>query len=84
MYIPSEVGQSNGSPVQLAGEPQDPRGGSHPDRNAQFEFINAQVQGFQKRKQPVVSVDTKKKELVGDFRNVGGNGRPGQPEECGY
>ena len=57
-------------------------GGSHPDRNAQFEFINAQVQGFQKRKQPVVSVDTKKKELVGDFRNVGREWRPqGQPEE---
>ena len=68
--------------VQLAGEPQDPRRWLPPDRNAQFEFINAQVQGFQKRKQPVVSVDTKKKELVGDFRNVGREWRPqGQPEE---
>jgi hypothetical protein len=57
-------------------------GSSHPDRNAQFEFINAQVQSFQKRKQPVVSVDTKKKELVGDFKNGGWEWRPpGRPEE---
>ena len=39
-------------------------GSSHPDRNAQFEYINGQVQAFQKRGQPVVSVDTKKKELL--------------------
>jgi hypothetical protein len=57
-------------------------GGSHPDRNAQFEFINAQVQAFQKRKQPVVSVDTKKKELIGDFKNGGREWQPqGQPEQ---
>jgi hypothetical protein len=54
---------------------------SHPDRNAQFEFINAQVVRFQRAGQPVVSVDTKKKELVGDFRNGGKEYRPhGQPE----
>lgn len=52
-------------------------GGSHPDRNAQFEFINARVVDFQKRRQPVVSVDTKKKENLGDFKN---NGREWQPE----
>lgn len=55
---------------------------SHPDRNAQFEFINAQVLAFQKRGQPVVSVDTKKKELIGDFKNNGVEWQPeGQPEE---
>ena len=43
----------------------------HPDRNAQFEYINARVQEFQRRGQPVVSVDAKKKEKVGDFHNAG-------------
>jgi transposase len=57
-------------------------GASHPDRNAQFEYINSQVQRFQKRGQPAISVDTKKKELVGDFRNDGREWRPeGKPEE---
>src|SRR5439155_22353409 len=57
-------------------------GSSHPDRNAQFEYINRQVRTFQKRGQPVVSVDTKKKELVGDFRNAGREWHHrGQPEE---
>ena len=46
-------------------------GSSHPDRNAQFEHISAKVASFQRAKEPVVSVDTKKKELVGDFRNGG-------------
>jgi Rhodopirellula transposase DDE domain len=46
-------------------------GASHPDRHAQFAYINAQVKAFQERGQPVVSVDTKKKELVGDFKNGG-------------
>jgi transposase len=56
-------------------------GNQHPDRNAQFEFINAQATRFQKRRQPVISVDTKKKELVGDFKNTGSEWRPkGQPE----
>jgi hypothetical protein len=59
-------------------------GASHPDRNAQFEYINAQVCRFQKRGQPVVSVDTKKKELVGDFKNGGREYQPkGSPEEVG-
>src|SRR5712691_219985 len=57
-------------------------GGSHRDRNAQFEYINRQVRAFQKRGQPVISVDTKKKELVGDFKNPGREWQPeGQPEK---
>ena len=57
-------------------------GKSHPDRNAQFEHINAQALQFQRRGQPVVSVDTKKKELVGDFKNGGREWhRRGEPEE---
>ena len=57
-------------------------GTSHPDRNAQFEYINACVQRFQRRGQPAISVDTKKKELVGDFRNSGREWRPqGEPEQ---
>src|SRR5208283_2073138 len=51
-------------------------GKNHPDRNAQFEHINEQVQRVQKRGQPVVSIDTKKKELVGDFKNAGQEWRP--------
>lgn len=46
-------------------------GSSHPDRNAQFEYINALVKDFQQRNQPVVSVDTKEKELIGNFANSG-------------
>lgn len=57
-------------------------GNQHPDRNAQFEHINAQVTKFLRQHEPVISVDTKKKELVGDFRNVGAEWQPkGQPEE---
>jgi hypothetical protein len=56
-------------------------GVAHPDRDAQFTYINEQVQAFQSRGQPVVSVDTKKKELVGDFKNGGREWQPqGQPE----
>lgn len=54
----------------------------HPDRNAQFEYINATAQDFLERKQPVISVDTKKKELVGDFKNAGKEWQPkGLPEK---
>ncbi len=57
-------------------------GKSHPDRNAQFEYINEQARRFQRRRQPVVSVDAKKKELVGDFKNAGREWRRrGKPEE---
>jgi hypothetical protein len=57
-------------------------GASHPDRNAQFEYINAQVRRFLDRGQPTISVDTKKKELVGDFKNAGREWHPaGRPED---
>jgi transposase len=57
-------------------------GSSHPDRNAQFEYINATAQDFIERSQPVISVDTKKKELVGDFKNEGKEWQPkGTPEK---
>jgi len=57
-------------------------GKSHPDRDAQFSHINAQVVAFQKEGQPVISVDTKKKELVGRYRNGGREWHPkGSPEE---
>jgi transposase len=57
-------------------------GKSHPDRNKQFEYINATAERFLKRKQPVISVDTKKKELVGNFKNAGKEWRPsGKPEQ---
>jgi transposase len=56
-------------------------GRQHPDRDAQFRYINAQARRFQQRGQPVISVDTKKKELVGDFKNGGRDWRPtGEPE----
>jgi len=46
-------------------------GTSHPDRNDQFEYINEQVKMHQEHNRPVISVDTKKKELIGNFKNVG-------------
>ena len=56
-------------------------GKQHPDRDAQFNHINRRVRAFQRRRQPVVSVDTKKKELVGPFENAGREWRPrGHPE----
>ena len=51
-------------------------GASHPDRNAQFEHINGKVAAAQAAGEPVVSVDTKKKERVGDFKNGGTDYRP--------
>jgi hypothetical protein len=57
-------------------------GASHPDRNAQFEYIHQCVLDFQAKKQPIISVDTKKKELVGRFKNNGREYRPkGKPEK---
>src|SRR6201997_3956429 len=57
-------------------------GSAHPDRDAQFLYINRRAKAFQKQGQPVVSVDTKKKELIGQFRNGGREWYPqGQPEE---
>ena len=56
-------------------------GVDHPDRNAQFEHLNGKVKWCLGRRQPVISVDTKKRELVGDFKNNGRELRPkGNPE----
>jgi Rhodopirellula transposase DDE domain len=57
-------------------------GKSHPDRDAQFRYIHQRVLAAQQRRQPVISVDTKKKELVGNFKNPGQEWQPqGEPEE---
>jgi hypothetical protein len=57
-------------------------GSFHPERDAQFHHINDKIRAFQADRQPVISVDTKKKELVGDFRNNGRELRPkGDPEK---
>ena len=79
---PQKVGQLlHASGYSLQGTNKTTEGASHPDRNAQFEFINDRVDGFHARGVPVISVDTKKKELVGDFKNAGREWQPrGQPE----
>jgi len=67
-------------------------GRHHPDRDAQFQQINDAVQRFRRARQPAISVDTKKKELVGDFKNAGRELQPkGLPEKvrvhdfvCGF
>lgn len=51
-------------------------GKSHEDRDAQFEFINRRVKEFLSEKQPVISVDAKKRELIGNFKNIGADWRP--------
>ena len=56
-------------------------GTAHPDRNAQFEHINATAAAFLRDGHPVISVDTKKKELVGDFKNAGREWQPAQAPE---
>ena len=57
-------------------------GSNHPDRDAQFEYINAKAREFQAADQPVISVDTKKKELIGEFKNPGSDyGPKGKPIE---
>ena len=66
----------------LQGNRKTKEGTAHPDRNAQFEHIQKKVQQYFRRKEPVISVDTKKKELVGDFKNAGREWRPkGNPEK---
>ena len=58
-------------------------GSAHPDRNAQFEYLNEQAKRFLRQGEPVISVDTKKKELVGLFKNGGREWQPtGQPEQA--
>jgi hypothetical protein len=56
-------------------------GTDHPDRNAQFEFINDQVRRALRAKRPVISVDTKKKELLGNFQNAGQQWRKAKTPE---
>jgi Rhodopirellula transposase DDE domain len=64
----------------LQGNAKTIEGKQHPDRDAQFRYINEQVKAHQGTADPVVSVDTKKKELVGEFKNAGREWRPqGQP-----
>ena len=66
----------------LQGNRKTREGGKHPDRDAQFGHINMSVKTALAEQQPVISVDTKKKELVGDFKNAGRTWRPqGEPEE---
>ncbi len=66
----------------LQGDRKTIEGRDHPDRDAQFQYINRRVKAFQRQGQPVVSVDTKKKELVGRYRNGGREWQPkGRPEE---
>jgi len=66
----------------LQGNRKTREGEQHPDRDGQFNFINGAVKAALAKEQPVISVDTKKKELVGDFKNAGREWRPqGNPEE---
>jgi Rhodopirellula transposase DDE domain len=78
---PQKVGQLlYASGYSLQATHKTTEGTSHPDRNAQFEFINERVEEHHARGAPVISVDTKKKELVGDFKNAGREWQPaGQP-----
>ncbi len=71
-----------GLDYSLQGNHKTKEGLSHPDRDAQFCYINDKVTEALAAQQPVISVDTKKKELVGDFKNAGREWRPkGTPEE---
>ena len=66
----------------LQGNAKTLEGGQHPDRDGQFGYLNGQVTERLEAGQPVISVDTKKKELVGDFKNKGAEWRPaGDPEQ---
>jgi hypothetical protein len=66
----------------LQGNRKTREGSDHADRDAQFEHINDQVSAYPQRSQPVISAETKKKELIGDFKNGGREWCPkGKPEE---
>jgi hypothetical protein len=72
----------NGLGYRLQAVQKSREGASNPDRNEQFEYINATAESYLRRRQPVVSVDTKKKELVGDFKNGGREWQPkGTPDQ---
>jgi len=69
-------------PYSLQANRKTREGSTHPDRDAQFQYIAASVKQFQRTNQPVISVDTKKKELVGNFKNPGREWQPkGRPEK---
>jgi hypothetical protein len=71
-----------GMGYSLQGNQKTLEGSKHPDRNAQFEFINSKTEDAMRAGQPVISVDTKKKELVGQYKNGGKELRPkGEPEQ---
>ncbi|HEV3291636.1 MAG TPA: ISAzo13 family transposase [Streptosporangiaceae bacterium] len=70
------AGLLRGEGFSLQGNAKVIEGTSHPDRNAQFRYINGQVKAFQAAGEPVISVDSKKKEMVGDFGNAGRQWRP--------
>jgi hypothetical protein len=80
---PKTVGRLlNAAGYSLQGNRKTKEGSSHPDRNTQFEYINEFVGQLQERGQPVISVDTKKKELIGEFKNGGREWRrAGKPDE---
>ena len=80
---PSTVGRLlKAGGYSLQGNRKTKEGGNHPDRNAQFEHIDTKAKHFQQQGQPVISVDTKKKELIGPFKNMGKEWQPkGAPEE---
>ena len=70
------AGLLHGEGFSLQGTSRTLEGARHPDRDGQFRYINELVAAFQRAGQPVVSVDAKKKELVGDFHNDGREWRP--------
>jgi len=66
----------------LQGNVKTREGPQHPNRDAQFRYLNRQVKAFRRTSNPVISVDTKKKELVGAFKNAGRRWLPkGEPDE---
>jgi Rhodopirellula transposase DDE domain len=71
-----------GMKFSLQGNRKTREGENHADRDAQFRYINRVTKAALAKQQPVISVDTKKKELIGDFKNAGREWRPnGQPED---
>ena len=78
-HLVADLLHASGCSLQLNQKTRE--GTTHPDRDAQFRYLNAEVVRHQSRYQAVISVDTKKKELVGDFKNGGREWRPrGEPE----
>jgi hypothetical protein len=79
--VTARLGNDSRTAVSLQANRKTQEGANHPDRNAQFEHLNGKVKWCLGRHEPVISVDTKKKELVGDFKNNGQEWRPqGKPD----